>query len=569
MGPDASPMSKRGNLRTGGQILVDALRLNGVDTAFCVPGESYIATLDALYDARQAIRLVVCRQEGGAANMADAYGKLTGRPGICLVTRGPGVSNAAIGVHTAFQDSTPLILLVGQVGRDRSGREALQEVDVARMFGHTSKWASRIDDPARIPELISRAFHTATSGRPGPVVLALPEDMQRERCHAVDAGPYQPARAHPGAGDMARLRDMLAAAERPLLVVGGGGWDAQAGADMIAFAGTNELPATVSFRCQDYLDNTHPNYAGHLNIATDPKLGERVRQADLLLVVGARLGEATTGGYKLIEPPRPAQRLIHVHAGAEELGRVYRPDLPINAASGPFAAAARALAPVDDPPWAEWTKAARADYLASLEPPSTPGALQMGEVIAHMRRVLPADAIVANGAGNYTQWLHRFYQFRHYRTQLAPTSGAMGYAVPAAVAAKILHPDRTVVSFNGDGCFLMNGQELATAVQYQANVVFLVVNNAMYGTIRMHQEKSYPGRVWGTDLQNPDFAAYARAFGAHGEVVEETDEFAPAFERALAATTPALIELKLDPEALSPGTSLRQVREAALEAAKG
>jgi len=559
-------MSERTNLRTGGQILVDALKVHGVDLAFCVPGESYLAALDALYDARDTIRLVVCRQEGGAANMADAYGKLTGRPGICFVTRGPGASNASIGVHTAFQDSTPMILFVGQVARDASEREAFQEVDFRRMFGQMTKWVTQIDDPARIPEFISRAFHTATAGRPGPVVLALPEDMQRQPAEAVETGPYRAVRPHPGAADMARLRDMLAASERPFMLLGGGGWDARACADMADFAAANRLATGVSFRCQDYLDNTHASYVGHVAIGIAPKLAERVRQADLLLVVGARMGEITTGGYTLIEAPRPRQRLVHVHAGAEELGRVYQADLAINAAPGPFAAAARTLTPVDPAPWAGWAEAARADYLATLEPTTSPGALQLAQVVAYLRQVLPADAILTNGAGNYAQWLHRFYQYRRYRTQLAPTSGAMGYGVPSAVAAKIVHPDRVVVSFNGDGCFLMNGQELATAVAERANVVFLVVNNGMYGTIRMHQERSYPGRVWGSDLVNPDFAAYARAFGAHGEVVERTEDFAPAFERALAAGTPALIELRLDPEALSPGASLSQVRDAALGA---
>lgn len=562
-------MSKLTNLRTGGQILVDALEIHGVDLAFCVPGESYIAALDALYDARDTIRLVVCRHEGGAANMADAYGKLTGRPGICFVTRGPGASNAAIGVHTAFQDSTPMILLVGQVARDHCEREAFQEVDFRRMFGQMTKWVAQVDDPARIPEFLSRAFHTATAGRPGPVVLALPEDVLREPGTAPATDPYRPVRPHPGAADMARLRQMLAAAGRPFMLIGGGGWDAPACADLADFAAANRLPTGVSFRCQDYLDNTHACYVGHVAIGIDPNLARRVREADLLLVVGARMGELTTGGYTLIEAPRPKQRLIHVHAGAEELGRVYQADLAINAAPGPFAAAARALAPVEPAPWSGWAESARADYLATLEPPTSPGPLQMAQVVAHLRRVLPADAILTNGAGNYAQWLHRFYQYRRYRTQLAPTSGAMGYGVPAAVAAKIVHPDRVVVSFNGDGCFLMNGQELATAVAERANVVFLVVNNRMYGTIRMHQERAYPGRVWGTDLVNPDFAAYARAFGAHGEAVARTEDFAPAFERALDAGTPALIELRLDPEALSPTASLSQVREKALAAGNG
>jgi acetolactate synthase-1/2/3 large subunit len=539
-------MSERANLRTGGQILVDALKLHGVDTAFCVPGESYLAALDALYDARDAIRLVVCRQEGGAAYMAEAYGKLTGRPGICLVTRGPGASNASVGVHTAFQDSTPMLLLVGQVARGHAEREAFQEVDFRRMYGPLAKWVGQIDDPARIPELVSRAFHTAVAGRPGPVVLALPEDMLRERSDAPEVGPYKVVQAHPGAADMARLRDMLAAAERPFMIVGGGGWDAQACADVAVGI-----------------------YAGDIGIGVNPKLAERIKESDLLLVVGARLGEITTSGYTLVEAPRPRQRLVHVHAGAEELGRVYQADLPINAGPRPFAVAARALRAVDTRPWAEWTRAVRDDYLANLEPTACPGPVDLGAVVEHLREALPEDAIIANGAGNFTGWLNRFYPYRRYRTQLGSTSGSMGYGVPAGVAAKIVHPERVVVSWNGDGCFLMNGQELATAVQYRANVIFFVVNNGMYGTIRMHQERAYPGRVIGSELVNPDFAALACAYGAHGEAVERTEDFAAAFERAVGADRPALIELRVDPEALTTRASLSQIRDAAVHASEG
>lgn len=548
------------NLRTGGQILVDALKIHGVDMAFCVPGESYLAVLDALYDARDAIRLITCRQEGGAANMAEAYGKLTGRPGICFVTRGPGATNASIGVHTAFQDSTPMILFVGQVARDQVEREAFQEIDFRRMFGPLTKWVAQIDDAARIPELVSQAFHRAVAGRPGPVVIALPEDMLTDRVAVADAGPYKVVRPHPGAADLAAMRDRLAAAERPFMILGGGGWDARAVTDIRAFAEANDLPVGASFRCQDLFDNAHRNYAGDVGIGINPALAERIRNADLLLVVGARLGEMTTSGYTLVEVPRPKQALIHVHAGAEELGRVYQADLPINAGMAQFAAAARALTPVDSAAWRKWTADARADYLANLEAPQIPGSLQMGEVMAYLRERLPADAILTNGAGNFATWLHRFYQYRTFRTQLAPSSGAMGYGVPAAVAAKAVHPDRPVVCFSGDGDFLMNGQELATAVQYGLDIVILVINNGMYGTIRMHQERRYPGRISGTDLVNPDFAAYARAFGAHGETVEKTAEFAPAFERAMKAGRPALIELRLDPEAITPRTTLSQIR---------
>ncbi len=559
-------MPARPNLRTGGRILVDALKIHGVDRAFCVPGESYLAVLDALHDARDAIELITCRQEGGAANMAEAYGKLTGRPGICFVTRGPGATNASIGVHTAFQDSTPMILFIGQVARGQVEREAFQEVDFRRMFGPLCKWVAQIDDAARIPELVSQAFHRAVAGRPGPVVLALPEDMLTDSADVADAGPSPAVQASPGIADLARLRAMLAGAKRPFMLVGGGGWNAQAVADIRAFAEAFDLPVGASFRCQDLYDNTAPNYAGDVAIGINPKLAERVKTCDLLLVVGARLGEMTTGGYSLVGIPVPQQRLVHVHPGAEELGRVYQAALPINSGMPQFAAAARAIAPVDPSAWRDWTRSARADYLANLEHPQIPGALQMGEIMAWLRGRLPADAIIANGAGNYTTWAHRFYQYRAFRTQLAPTSGAMGYGVPAAVAAKAVHRDRIVVSFNGDGCFLMNGQELATAVQYGLAVIFLVINNGMYGTIRMHQEREYPGRTVATDLVNPDFAALARAYGATGETVIKTEEFAPAFERALAAGKPALLELRLDPEAITPRLSLSQIRETALKA---
>lgn len=554
------------NLRSGGQILVDQLRIHGADMAFGVPGESYLAVLDALHDAPE-IRFLVCRQEGGAAMMADAYGKLTGRPGLCFVTRGPGATSASAGVHIAFQDSTPMILFIGQVARGLLDREAFQEIDYRRMYGQLAKWVAQIDDPARIPEYLSRAYHTATAGRPGPVVLALPEDMLTERVATEDAAPYQAVAAHPGADQMAALRERLARVERPFVILGGGGWTAVACADFQAFAEANALPVGASFRCQDYFDNRHPNYVGDVGIGLNPKLGRRVQESDLLLVVGARLGEMTTGGYSLIDIPRPKQSLIHVHAGAEELGRVYQPELAINAAMPAFAAAARVLSPLADPPWADWTRAARADYEENIRPTSGPGAVQMAEIVAWLRERLPPEAIITNGAGNYTAWVHRFHQYRRYRTQLAPTSGSMGYGLPAAVAAKACRPDQPVVCFAGDGCFLMHGQELSTAVQYGLGIIVIVVNNGMYGTIRMHQEREYPGRVSGTGLTNPDFVAYARAFGAEGELVERTEDFAAAFERAVAADRPALIELRIDPEAITPRSSLSEIRAAAL--AKG
>jgi acetolactate synthase-1/2/3 large subunit len=547
-------------LRTGGQILADQLRIHGADTAFAVPGESYLALLDALHGA--PIRLVTCRMEAGAANMAEAYGKLTGRPGICLVTRGPGATHASVGVHTARQDSTPMLLIVGQVARGHLGREAFQEVDFEAMFAPLAKWARQITDQERIPELVSRAFHVACSGRPGPVVLAFPEDTLAEPAEAADAEPYRLVQAHPGADDMKRLVELMAAAERPLLLVGGGGWTEEAAADILAFAEANGLPAVASFRCQSYVDNDSDIYCGWAGVGLDPALAARIREADLLLVVSARLGEATTGGYTLVEPPHPSQRLVHVHADPDELGSVYQGDLLVNSGPAQFAAAARALDPVDGSRWERWRESLRAEYLATLEPRDVPGELDLGRAILHLGERLPDDAILTNGAGNFTVWLQRFYRFRRFGTQLAPTSGAMGYGVPAAVAAKIARPARTVVCLSGDGDFLMTGQELATAVQEEAPIVILVVNNGMYGTIRMHQEREYPGRESGTRLLNPDFAAYARAFGAHGEVVERTADFPEAFEQALGAGRPALLELRVDPEAISPRATLSEVRDA-------
>ncbi len=556
-------MSDTPRRRTGGQILIDQLKIHGVDLAFGVPGESYLAALDALYDARNSIRFITCRQEGGACVMAEAYGKMTGRPGICFVTRGPGATNASIGLHTAFQDSSPMILLIGQVARDQTEREAFQEIDFRRMFGPVTKWTAEIEDAQRIPELVSQAFHRATSGRPGPVALALPEDMLTDVVETADAGPYKKIEAHPGPADMARLRELLAAAKRPLMIVGGAGWSAQSTADLTAFAETNNIPVAGSFRAQDIVDNLKPFYAGDVGIGINPKLAERVRTTDLLLVVGARMGEMTTSGYTLLDIPVPKQPLVHVYPGSDELGRVYQPLLPINAGMAAFAAAARAMKPVDSSAWKIWTESAHADYLANTEPTRLPGNVQLGEIVGWLRKHAPADTIITNGAGNYTAWVHRYYPYRGFRTQVAPTSGAMGYGVPAAVAAKAVHPNRTVISWNGDGCFMMNGQELATAVQHDLPVIFVVVNNGMYGTIRMHQERHYPGHVIGTELKNPDFAALARAYGAIGETVNRTEEFAPAFERARVAGKPSLIEIRIDPEALTPRQTLSQIRASA------
>ncbi|RDD63607.1 thiamine pyrophosphate-binding protein [Ferruginivarius sediminum] len=560
-------MAQANGPRTGGQILIDQLRIHGADRAFCVPGESYLAALDALHDAPE-IALTVCRQEGGAAMMADAYGKLTGKPGICFVTRGPGATNASSGVHVAFQDSTPMILFIGQVGRGMRDREAFQEIDYRRMYGQLAKWVAEIDDPARIPEYVSRAFHTAMAGRPGPVVLALPEDVLTESTVVADVPACRPVRAYPGAGEMAELRERLSRAKRPFVLLGGGGWSQQAKADMEAFAQANDLPVGCSFRCQDYFDNAHGCYAGDVGIAPNPKLAERVREADLLLVVGARLGEMTTAGYTLVQPPVPRQTLVHVHPGAEELGRVYQPALAIQAATPAFAAAVREMPPINHPAWAGEAARAHADYLDWSTPQPVPGPVQMAEVMAWLRERLPAEAVVCNGAGNYAGFVHRYHRYRAYRSQLAPTSGSMGYGVPAAVAAKLTRPDRPVVAFAGDGCFLMTGQELATAVHHGAAIVVIVVNNSMYGTIRMHQEREYPGRISGTGLTNPDFAALAHAYGAHGEVVETTEAFAPAFERALESGKPAVLELRIDPEAISTTRTLGDIREAALAKAR-
>jgi acetolactate synthase-1/2/3 large subunit len=456
-----------------------------------------------------------------------------------------------------------MILLMGQVERGARGREAFQEVDVDRLFDGQAKWAAEIDDVARIPELVARAFTTAVSGRPGPVALALPEDMLAETGEVADAGPYRRVSAHPAPADLARLRELLAGAERPLAIVGGGGWNEQASADLRAFVEANGLPTGASFRCQDYLDNRSACYVGAVGLVIDPTLAQRVRDADLLLAVGTRLGEATTSGYTLVSLPRPRQALVHAHSGIEELGRVYQADLPIAAGLPELCAALRALGPVDGSRWTGWAADARAAYLAHSAAVPAPGPVNLSEIVAWLADALPDDAILTNGAGNFTVWAHRFYRFRRYGTQLAPRSGAMGYGVPAAVAAKVVHPDRIVVCLSGDGDFLMNGQELATAVQYSLPIVIVVVNNGMYGTIRMHQERQFPGRPYGTDLANPDFAAYARAFGAHGDLVERTEDFAPAFERALASGTPALIEVRVDAEALTPRASLTEIREAA------
>ncbi|ADZ71923.1 thiamine pyrophosphate-binding protein [Polymorphum gilvum] len=548
--------------RTGGRLLVEALERHGAERVFCVPGESYLAVLDALCDA--AVPVTVCRQEGGAAMMAEAWGKLTGRPGICMVTRGPGAANAAAGVHVAQQDSTPMILFVGQIERSMRGRDAFQEVDYRQMFAGMAKWVAEIDSAERVPELVSRAFHVATSGRPGPVVLALPEDMLVETASVAQPAPWRQVETHPGLTLMAELQKRLWAAERPIAILGGSRWTAGAVAAFTRFSERFDLPVACSFRRQALFDNLHRNYAGDVGIGINPKLAARIKAADLVLLVGGRLSEIASQSYTLLAVPEPEQALVHVHADAEELGRVYRPTLAVHASPAAFCKAAEGLQPPAEIRWAGAAADAHADYLDwSGARPQTPGALQMAGVMDWIEANLPEDAIFTNGAGNYATWLHRFRRFRRFATQLAPTSGSMGYGLPAAVAARLARPDSLVVCFAGDGCLQMTLQEFGTACQEGAAIVVVVVDNGMYGTIRMHQERTYPGRPSATTLVNPDFAALARAYGGHGETVETTADFGPAFERARASGRPAMLHLKLDPEALTPTASLSQIRAAA------
>jgi len=557
-------MDIRAPMRSGGHILIDQLALHGADTVFGVPGESFLAALDGMYQ-NQRVRFVNSRHEGGAAMMADAYGKLTGKPGIAFATRGPGATNASAGVHVAFQDSTPMILLLGQVGRDMMEREAFQEIDYRQMFGPMTKWVAQIDDARRIPEFISRAFYTATSGRPGPVVLALPEDMLTDEVDVPDAQPYKPQTVAPGAENLQRFEALLTAARKPLLIVGGGGWSDKARRDLEAFATAHEVPVAVSFRCQDYFDNLHASYAGHVGIGISPKFAERIRDSDLIIALGARLGEITTSGYSLFDIPQPKQPLVHVYPDPEEIGRVYAPTLGIISGSAAFAAAISKLQPKHQPRGEE-LKAAHADYLAFNEPTRSPGDVQMSRIVRDLSERLPEDTIVCNGAGNYAVWVHRFWRYRQFRTELAPTSGSMGYGLPAAVAAKHQHPNRTVIAFAGDGCFQMTGNEFMTAVENRLPIIVVVCNNGMYGTIRMHQERHYPGRVSGTNLANPDFAALARACGGFGARVDRTEDFAKAFDEAVASRLPAIIELTISPEALTPAASLSETRAKALAA---
>ena len=542
-------------MKTGGQLLIECLEAQGVDRVFCVPGESYLAALDAMHDAK--IEVINARQEGGAAMMAEADGKLTGRPGVCFVTRGPGATNAAAGVHVAKQDSTPMVLFVGQIGRRMKGREAFQEVDYRQTFRDLAKWVEEIDHADRIPEIISHAWHVAMSGRPGPVVLALPEDMLRDEVEAAPAPFVRVAEPAPSPRDMAALAEMLQGAERPVLALGGSRWDEASVAAVHAFAEKHDLPVTVTFRRQGLFDHEHPNYAGDLGLGPNPALKALVAESDLLILLGARMSENPSQGFELLDIPAPQMKLVHIHPGAEELGRIYAPTLAINAAPGAFLEAAEGMpARASD----GRVKAAHDAYLGwTGQPPATPGDAEMGPIMSHLRATAP-DAIACNGAGNYAVWVHRFWRFRRYGQQLAPTSGSMGYGLPAAVAAKLRRPEQEVICFAGDGCFQMTGQEFGALAQYDLPVIVILVDNAIYGTIRMHQERDYPVRVVGTDLKNPDFAALARAYGGHGETVEKTEEFAGALERARASGKPAIIHVKTSPEALSPTLTISGLR---------
>ncbi len=557
----AESMATGPDLRSGGQVLVDQLKVHGVDTVFCVPGESFLTVLDALHDARNGIHTVACRQEGGATNMAEAYGKLTGRVAVAMVTRGPGACNGSIGVHTAMQDSTPMVVFIGQVAREQEYREAFQEVDYHQFYGALCKAVVQIDDAKRVPELVSQAFYRAASGRPGPVAVSIPEDMQRDMVAVEDARPFQVVRPEVSDAAVASFQAMLEGAERPLMILGGAGWSETACADIQAFAESTDLPVAASFRCQDLFDNAHPNYAGELGTSASPALAKRIREADLLVAIGPRMGEQTTQNYSLMTTPTPQQRFVHIYMDPSELGRVFAPDLAICASMESFAAAARGLVVSANGAWADWTAQANRDYHENLKPSFVPaGPLDMHAVMAEIDARLPDNAIIVNDAGNFSGWPQRFHCYRKPGTQLAPTSGAMGYAIPAAVSARLIYPDRPVICFVGDGGAMMSGQELATAVHYGIDPVILIVNNNSYGTIRMHQERDYPDRKIATDLTNPDYALWAESFGAFGTVIETTEEFAPAFEKALGVGRAAVLELRFPLENITTRAQIDTVR---------
>jgi acetolactate synthase-1/2/3 large subunit len=551
--------------RTGGEVLIGALKANGADQIYCVPGESYLEALDAFYDARDALRLIVCRQEGGASYMAETYGKLTGKPGICFVTRGPGATNGSIGIHTARQDSTPMIMFMGQVDSSMRDREAFQEISVPAMFGSLAKWAAQIDDAARIPEYVARAFHTAVSGRPGPVVLGLPEDVLASRTNAADVASVAATRPSPSADSIAGLRELLAQAERPLAILGGSGWTETARTDVTKFLEAWAVPSACGFRRQDRIDNRSAVYVGHAGVGIMPQLAARIREADLVLAIGTRLSEAVTQGYTLLEVPRSKQRLIHVHPDPDELGRVYQADVVINAGMPELGLALRNVPPPSIP-WRKWTEQLRSEYehsrnITNREAVARDGYVDLATVVGYLDANLPDDAIITTGAGNFAGWVHRFYRYRNFGTQLGAVNGSMGYGLPSAIAAKIKYPERACIAFCGDGDFLMTGQELATAMKENAAVIAIVANNAMYGTIRMHQEREHPERVIGTDLDNPNFAKFAEAFGAHGERVTRPDDFPAAFERAVRSKKPAVLEIMADPELISSRATVTSMRE--------
>ncbi|ASJ72585.1 thiamine pyrophosphate-binding protein [Granulosicoccus antarcticus] len=556
------------NRFSGGQLLVKALKTHGVQRVFCVPGESYLPVLDALHDS--GIDNTLCRHEGGAAMMAEAWGKLTGVPGICLVTRGPGATNATAGLHVALQDSTPMILFIGQIGSGIREREAFQEVDYRRFLGTSVKWVAEIDDAERMDEMISRAFHVATSGRPGPVALALPEDALSQLASVKPVAPWKQIETYPGPEEMSSLASLLESSTKPLAILGGTRWNEQAVNTFRQIAQTWQLPVACSFRRQMLFDHTNSHYAGDVGIGMNPELRKRVEEADLILMVGGRFSEMPSQNYTLLDIPSPRQTLVHVHPGAEELGRVYRPELAIHASPSAFTAALGKLQPTlqSAQRQTEVETAHKAYRNWSEATPTTPGDVQMSSVMQTLAQTLPDDAILTNGAGNYASWIHRFWKFRHFGSQLAPTSGSMGYGLPAAIAAKLCQPERTVVAFAGDGCFQMTMQEFGTAVQAEANIIVMLIDNGIYGTIRMHQEKTFPGRVSATTLKNPDFAAVAAAYGAFSTTVTRTEQFAPALQQAIEAGKPALIHIHISPEAITPTMTLTQIRQQA-EAAKG
>mgnify|MGYP006092597395 FL=1 len=536
-------------MRHGGQILIDQLKIQGVDRVFCIPGESYLPALDGLYES--GIQTIVGRQEGGVAMMAEASGKLTGRPGIAFVTRGPGASNASAGIHIAFQDSTPMILFVGQVDSSHRDREAFQEVDYKKMFSPLAKWVAEIDNIERLPEYISKAFNIALSGRPGPVVLSLPEDTLFAKADIPDAPKVNPSKQMVSEEDVNEVIDKLKLAKNPFIIVGGSGWSSEAAENLGKFAKSMGIPVGTSFRCQDYLDNRHPNYVGDVGIGINPALLKRITSADCVLVLNARLGEMTTGGYSMFDIPKSRQYLIHIHPDPNELGSVYQPDIGLVCNSAEFIKKAvnNSKEHQNKSPTKE-----RANYQAWQKPLTTPGNVKMEVVIKTLSNILPEETIITNGAGNYNGWLHRYFTYKGWRTQVGSTSGSMGYGLPAAVAAKLIHHDKEVICLSGDGCFQMTMQEFGTACQYGLNIIIIISNNSVYGTIKMHQEKAFPGRPSGTSMVNPNFAELAKSYGGHGEVVLSTDQFSGALERARNSNKPAILDLRTDPKAINPQT---------------